>query len=130
MSTLPSISYLALDANYDPIFADGTSLTGVDAIAQAIGTRLRLFLGEWWAALNVGLPVFQSMLGQLGSAKGLAAMRLSIQQNVEGAPYVTGAVNVEASFVDGVFQYTVTALTIYGPVTVSNAPAQSAALNA
>jgi len=113
------ITYLALDSSYDPIFADGTSLTDLAAVRQIILTRLRLFLGEWWEALNIGLPVFQRMLGKLGSAKGQAAMNRAIQQNIEGAPYVTGVVNVQASFNAGKFAFTATAQTEFGRVTVS-----------
>lgn len=129
MSTVPSISYLALDAQNDPIFADGTSLTGVDAVAQAILTRLRLFYGEWWENLNIGLPVLQLMLGKLGSQRGLNAMALAIQNNVQGAPYVIGTVNASVGFTDGQLNYVVTAETIFGPVTVSNLPGQNASLN-
>jgi hypothetical protein len=126
----PNISYLMLDAGYDPIFADGTSLVGVAAVAQAILTRLKLLLGEWWADLNIGLPVFQIMLGQLASAKGLAAMSAAIQQNIEGAPYVTGVTDVSVSFTNGQLQYSAIAMTVFGPVTISNAPGSSASINA
>ena len=126
----PNISYLMLDAGYDPIFADGTSLIGVAAVAQAILTRLKLLFGEWWADLSIGLPVFQIMLGQLASAKGLAAMSAAIQQNIEGAPYVTGVTNVKVSFVSGQLQYSATATTVFGPVTISNTPGSSASINA
>ena len=47
MGTSVNISYLALDVNNDPDFNASSSLTGIDAIAQAILTRLNLFLGEW-----------------------------------------------------------------------------------
>jgi hypothetical protein len=126
----PNISYLMLDAGYDPIFADGTSLVGVAAVAQAILTRLKLLFGEWWANRSIGLPVFQIMLGQLASAKGLAAMSAAIQQNIEGAPYVTGVTDVSVNFINGQLQYSATAMTVFGPVTISNAPGSSASINA
>lgn len=125
----PSISYLALDSSYDPIFADGTSLAGTQAVAQSILTRLKLFLGEWWEDLNLGLPVFQSMLGQLGSQKGLAAIDLAIRTNIEGAPFVTNVIDVQTSFVNGNFSFTATAQTVFGVVTVSNTPGSSASLD-
>ena len=129
MST-PSISYLMLDANNDPIFTANTALTGANAVAQAILTRLNLFLGEWWENLNLGLPVFQLILGQLGSQKGLAAMQLAVQQVVEGTVYVTKSTNIQVSFVNGRLSFTVTAQTVFGPVTVSNLPGLSAAIGA
>ena len=114
------ITYLVLDSSYDPIFADGASLTDGAAVRQIILTRLKLFMGEWWEALNLGLPVFQLILGKLGSPKGQAAMSRAIQQNVEGSPYVIGVVNVSANFTSGKFSFTATARTEFGQVTVSS----------
>ena len=125
---MASISYLQLDAANDPVFANGTALTGTDAVAQAVLTRLKLFLGEWWENLNLGLPVFQQMVGQLGSQRGIAAMQLLIQQNIAGAPYVTSVTNVAVSFVGGRLFYTAKFQTAFGQVTVSNLPALGAVI--
>src|SRR5277367_4375306 len=122
MATTPTIQYLKLGPGYDPIFDPAQSLSNTDAVGQAILTRLNLFLGEWWENLSLGLPVFQSMLGQLGSQRQIAAMQLIIQQNVAGGPFVTSVNKVAVSFVDGNFVFTVTATTIFGTVTVTNSP--------
>jgi hypothetical protein len=127
-TSTPSLAYLALDAYNDPVFADGTSLTGADAVAQAIFTRLNLFLGEWFESLNLGLPVFQQMLGQLGSQQGLAAMRLAVIQNVIGGPYVTAVTSAQVNFVNGALTFTVSAQTVFGPVTISNLPGADAVI--
>ena len=125
---MATITYLALDADYDPIFADGTSLTDAAAVSQAILTRLRLFYGEWWESLTTGLPVFQSMLGQLGSQRGLNAIQLTTNQAVLAVPYVTDASGVQVSFIGGKFTYTGNALTAFGSVPVVNIPGSSAIL--
>ncbi len=119
----PTIQYLQLDAQNDPIFDPNANLTDTDAVAQAIRTRLSLFAGEWWEDLNLGLPVFQSILGQLASKQGMAAMTLAVQQNIEGAPYVTGVRDVQVAFVNGRLSITATAYTQFGPVAVITAPA-------
>jgi hypothetical protein len=124
MATSPQpvvIQYLALDADNDPIFDPTTVLTNGDAVAQAILTRLRLFLGEWWENLNLGLPAFQVILGQLASGRGQQAMEQAIQQQILGTPYVTGLVGVEVAFQNGQFSFTCTAQTAFGNVTVSGA---------
>jgi len=127
---MATLTYLQLDSAYDPVSADGTALSNGQAVAQAILTRLKLFLGEWWENLNLGLPVFQQMLGQLGSPRGLKAMQLAIQQNIAGfTPYVTAVTNVEVGFTGGRLTYTATAQTIYGPVTISNVPALGAVIS-
>jgi hypothetical protein len=125
-----NITYLALDANNDPDFNAGNSLTGVNAVAQAILTRLNLFLGEWWENLNLGLPVFQKMLGQLASRKGLAAMTALVQQNVAGTPYVVQPVTVVTTFNNGALTFQVTANTIFGQVNVQYQPGVSAGVGA
>ena len=130
MATAPLIQYLRLDQANDPIFDPTAALTNLQACQQAIYTRLELFLGEWWEDLGLGLPVFQSMLGQLGSQQGLAAMQLAVQQNVSGAPYVTAVTSVDATFnnVTGALSITVTAQTVFGVVTVTVVPGLSASL--
>ena len=114
-----SISYLQLDSNYDPIFADGTSLTGAAAVAQVVLTRLNLFFGEWWENLTLGLPVFQSMLGQLASPQGLSAMQLAVSQNVSGAPFVTSVTGVVAKFKGGILTVTVNYTSSFGPGSIT-----------
>lgn len=123
---MSTIAYLQLDSNNDPSFANGTSFTGLQAVRQAIYTRLELFQGEWWENLSIGLPVFQSMLGQLGSRRSQAAIELAIQQRIRGTPYVTGVSNVQASFVNGRYTFTANADTVFGTVVISNVPALSA----
>lgn len=51
--------------NGDYSFGRGKSdyLSDIDAVAQAIVTRLLLLKGEWWEDLNDGLPLFQEILG-------------------------------------------------------------------
>lgn len=127
MASAPTIQYLQLDAGYDPLFDSTTSLTDLAAVTQTILTRLRLFLGEWWEDLTLGLPVFQSILGQLASSQGVATMSLLVQQNIEGAPYVTSVTDVAVTFTDGALGITAVAQTQFGPVNISTAPALTAA---
>lgn len=127
MATTPTIQYLKLDAQYDPIFDPTANLTDTYAVNQAILTRLRLLLGEWWEDTSIGLPLFQLILGQLGSKQGIAAMTLAVQQNIEGAPFVTSVNDINVKFQDGTLSITATAYTQFGPVAISTAPALNAA---
>lgn len=128
MSSPVLITYLALDADNDPVFDPTQSLSNVQAVAQAVLTRLRFFYGEWWEDLSAGLPVFQTILGQLGTAQGQAAMRNAVQRQIEGTPYVTGVTNISTSFVDGQFAFTAEFTTTFGPATVTNLPGSSASI--
>lgn len=65
--------YRMLDTDGDYVLGRGTSefLSGSEAVAQAIVTNIKLLLGEWWENVNLGTPLFQSILGQSGSEQHL-----------------------------------------------------------
>ena len=125
-----SVQYLALDQSYDPVFDPGAALVGVHAVAQNILTRLKLFQGEWWENLNLGLPMFQTILGQLASPKGLAAMQLAVQTVILGTPYVTGISSMNVQFNEGAARLVITATvqTVFGQTSVTNQPGASASV--
>ena len=125
---MAAFAYLQLDSDYDPIFTASSSLTNGEAVAQAIQTRLKLFMGEWWEDLTQGLPVTQAMLGALGSSINLEAIKLAIVQRITGTPYVTNVLSVEVTFVGGVYKFSATAQTYFGVVTASATPGQSASI--
>lgn len=116
-----TIQYLALDNLYDPSFDPGASLSNAYAVEQALRTRLNLFQGEWWANLNIGLPMLQVMLGKSTSAKGLAAMQLAVQQVILGTPYVTAITSLDVKFSDITLQLSISAVvtTAFGQATVA-----------
>src|ERR1035437_7868652 len=88
----PTISYRQRDANWDPRWGQGQSdfLTNLEAVAQAIWTRLRMFEGEWWADQGDCLPLWQSILGVGGARRNLQANTILIVDRILGTPYVTG----------------------------------------
>ncbi len=69
--------YRRLTEDHDMSFGRGKqdfledSLGNPEAIAQAIKTRLLLFLGEWWMDTLDGLPLWQKILGQRVVDKGI-----------------------------------------------------------
>ena len=125
-----SVQYLALDPSYDLVFDPGAALSGTAAVAQNILTRLKLFKGEWWENLNLGLPMFQTVLGQAASSKGLLAMQLAVQQVILGTPYVTGISAMDVQFSEGTAQLVITATvqTVFGQTSVTNQPGASASV--
>jgi hypothetical protein len=79
--------------------------------------------------LNIGPPVFQSMLGKPGNKRVQAAISLAIQSQIEGVPYVVGASNVAFSFKDGQFSFSANVRTVFGPIAITNLPASTASLD-
>jgi hypothetical protein len=57
--------YRTLDADGDYTLGRGRQgfLSGAAAVGQAVKTRLKLLLGEWWEDRENGLPLFQSIAG-------------------------------------------------------------------
>jgi hypothetical protein len=122
MSTVPTILYLKLDARYDPLFDPTTELSDLDAVAQAIQTRLLLFEGEWWENLLEGTPLFQQILGyrrQTGTGQDLATTALTTR--IMGTPYVSAVTNVQVQFnpTTRSFNYAATVYTSFGTISIS-----------
>ena len=125
-----TITYLRLDAEYDPVFEPSVALQDLYAVQQAIQTRLLLFQGEWWENLNEGTPMFQEIMGQRVNANSEQIMALALSQRIAGTPYVTGVQNIEIQFDPAARALTYSALaqTSFGPVSVSSSPGASAGL--
>ena len=56
--------YRKMDANGDYTFGSNSSsyLSKKEAVAQAISTRLKLLIYEWWEDLEEGTPLWQSII--------------------------------------------------------------------
>ncbi len=114
---MSTITAIALDKNYEPIFASQQALlTDLEAVAQTIGTRLRLFQGEWWESLTEGTPLFQSILGE---GRQLTAVAAVLRQRILSTPYVTSISNVSISLNRRALSYSCSVQTVFGPITVS-----------
>jgi hypothetical protein len=115
-----------LDANGDPMYGHGPAdfISNIDAVAQIIMTKLKLFQGEWWENLSEGTPMFQSILGVAGAGKRPGAIALILKNRILQAPYTTGVSQIATSFnaTSRAFSFTCTVQTIFGPITISNVP--------
>lgn len=85
------------------------------AVAQAILTRLRLFMGEWFLNLNEGTPWFQEILGHPYRGGIPDAV---IRQRITGTPYVTQLYDYASSWNSATRIYTVSAkvFTAFGQI--------------
>ncbi len=115
--------YRKQDENGDYVFGAGNSstfLTDLEAVAQAIETKLKLFQGEWWENENEGLPMLQEILGVHGANKSNAD--LLIMQRIKETPHVTGVSNASSTF-DGssrAYSFSCSVDTEYGSLAVTN----------
>jgi hypothetical protein len=127
---MATITYRKLDPNGDPLWGNGQAsfISDLQAVAQAILTRLRLFQGEWWEDLTIGTPMFQDILGQKSAP---TAVSLILQKVILGTPYVTGISNLSASWnsTSRAFAFSCLVQTQFGTLTVSNISGNNASLN-
>ena len=121
---MSSITYLQLDAQYDPIFLSQASLSDLEAVTQAIKTRLLLFEGEWWEDLGDGTPMFQEIVGQRATPNGQQIMSQALAARISGTPYVVAVQNVSVNFnpTTRQFSFVATVQTAFGTVTIPYSP--------
>lgn len=95
----------------------------IDAVRQAIQTRLDLYLDTFWRDLSDGLPMFQSILGPSGSAQHLATIDQIIQARILGTEGVSSVVSYSSTYDRNTrrYSFTATVQTIYSetPITVT-----------
>jgi hypothetical protein len=89
------MKYRTLSPDGDYMFGQGNScfLSGRDAVAQAILTRLKMFQGEFWEDTADGLPFFKSMAGQFD--KDLIDM--TVRSRILNTPGVNRVVSFSSS---------------------------------
>lgn len=122
---MASITVRSLGPNYDPLWGQGVGnfLSDIDAVGQIIGTRLRLFEGEWWEDTTDGLPLWQKILGQY-NGKNTEAIALLIQDRILGTPFVVRILQQTATYNPNTraFTYTAQVQTAFGVLNVTNIP--------
>lgn len=76
--------YRRLDENGDYVIGRGAGnfYSGVEAVSQAIITHLKLLYGEWWEDVNNGTPLWQSILGKVGSEDNLTSVDNIIKSRI------------------------------------------------
>ena len=73
-------------------------ISGAEAVAQAIKTRLLLLKGEWWEDTEDGLPLFQDILGKAGTPARIQAVDRIIMERIEGTPEVESILDFESDY--------------------------------
>jgi hypothetical protein len=74
--------YRKLDENGDYVFGrnQNSYLQDASAVNQAVVTRLRQLIYEWWEDLEDGIPVWQKILGNRNKQEAEQIIRERIQK--------------------------------------------------
>ena len=119
---MSSIKYRKLDSSGDYSFGFGNAnfYTDADAVSQAIETKLNLLEGEWWGDITDGLPFFQEIAGQLGTADSLIAINLIVQNRILDAPNIKEITTFSSTYESRKYSFSATVETDFGTVEVSS----------
>lgn len=127
------MKYRRLDSSHDYCFGRGKgdyledSIENPVAIAQAIKTRLMLYLGEWFLDIKDGLPLWQQILGQRIKNKGIVdeiiTNRIKGLLTPDNQYGVTAVSEVSSTYNETTraYQYTCVVDTIFGKLYITNA---------
>jgi hypothetical protein len=115
------MKYRTLDKNGDYTLGARQFLTGREAVAQAIRTRMYLLLAEWWENLEDGLPLFERILGTYGGDDIRAPVDLIIGERIQGTLNVTELLEYESVYDMAARNYSATCSvnTVFGEMYLS-----------
>ena len=105
-----------LGPNYDYVFGNNAQdyLEGVDAVAIAVRTKILLFYKEWWEDRGIGIPMFESILGQVSKDNVRLAATNLLTKRVLEVPEVKSVTSVDILFYEGTRSMTVQLTIQYG----------------
>ena len=111
-----------LDENWDFCFGRGRQnyISGLDAVVQAIKTRLQLLKEEWWEDQNDALQLWQETLASSGREEHRAAVDIIIRDRISGTPGVLAVTEFESQYQDRQYIFEATVESIYGSFYLTN----------
>lgn len=114
------MKYRRFDSNGDYTFGNnnGSFLNGVEAIAQAIKTKVMLFSSEWWEDISIGIPMFESILGNVSSENDNMTYTLLITKRIKEIEEVIEVKNVKVVNSNRKLSFEIDVLTTEGEITV------------
>ncbi len=109
-----------LDKNGDYSFGQNLQdyEEGINAVAQNIKTKVSLFQGEWWESLGEGIPMFQSIIGEMNPEALKISSSLLITERIKEIEQVQSVEDVEPIREGRKLIFNVTANTTEGKVEV------------
>lgn len=116
------MKYRKLDENGDYSFGRGQqNLTyGSYAVVQAIKTRMKLLKEEWWEDKEDGLPLFQDILGKLGTDENIVIVDSIIKARILGTQDVISIEEFSSTYENRKYSYECKVNTKYGTIPLSN----------
>lgn len=94
------MQYRKINENGDYVFGDnqGDYLSDTAAVGQAVATKLRMLYGEWFEDISIGLPYFQSMLGQVSNDQIKRVLSMSVTQALQDMAEVQSIKSITVNY--------------------------------
>ncbi len=114
--------YRRLDENWDYCFGRGKQnyISGLNAVVQAIKSRLLLLYQEWWEDQEDGLPLWEEILGSSGSEEHRKVVDIIIRDRISGTEGVLAVTEYESSYENRQYIFQATVESVYGSFYLSN----------
>ena len=93
---------------------------GLDAIAQDVSTRLRMFLGEWFLDTRMGIPFYQRILVKNPSMPDVIAILTKVVKDTAGILSITKGLSYAYNGSDRSLTVSFNANTTSGPLSYAN----------
>lgn len=112
-----SIKYRRLDENGDYTFGKPNEfLTGLEALTQAIQTRLKVIKGEWWEGDYTALPFMSEIVGKVRNDK--SRLDLMVIRRITDTVGVISVSEVQSTLSGRRYTFSCKVKTVYGETRV------------
>lgn len=111
-----NLMYRKRDANGDMIWGHGSNdyLTGLEAMAEVIRSRLQAIRGEWWEGDETALPYYDEIITAYQTEQNRAIIDLMIIERIMDTRGVLSVENVSSSLENRKYVFKCDVNTVYG----------------
>jgi hypothetical protein len=115
--------YRKLDESHDYVFGRNNLdfLSDIEAVTQAIRTKVLLLREEWWETPSEGTPLFQTILNSRVTENGLLAADTAIMEAIMSTIGVTQILTYKGDYdkKTGTYHSKAEVMTVYSSVPVT-----------
>lgn len=110
------LSYRLLDENGDMTFGAPSSeiISGLDAMKQALKTRLAAVKGEWWEGDRTAIPYLPDILGAVVTPRTKDTIDLMVINRIMDTIGVISVSEVNSSISNRRYHFSCNVQTVYG----------------
>jgi len=82
---------------------------------------LKILKGEWWEDTSIGLPLYQGILGKIGTTDNISIIDTLVKKQIVDTTDVTGIIEFSSTFnsTTRLYSFTCVVNTKYGAVRVN-----------